>query len=452
MARPSDIISWILLAAAGAITVAGVVVMLQARFSTGEVYPIYSSHRADPLGARALYEALDRMPGVTTERNYRPIKELKGGPGDVLLMASVAPQIMPKYCGCDKPGEAVIKWASAGGRVIATLQHSVHRLDDSEVAADRKRWIEERKNKKENPDDKKKDDKDEAKPDAGDSKPGDAKSKKKEAKKDEKTKSLVSPGLEYLGCHLRLFAEERPFVIGTTTPKPPKPTADLPLKEEDLPPWYSSTYLKAAPDGVSEWKVLASKGDRPVVMQRKIGKGSIIVCTDSFFLSNEALWREPNSAFLAWLIGDARRVVFEERIHGSGEDDGIMALARRYRMHGLFLGGLLLFALFVWRNAVTFVPPDEAADLGLWRSDAVAGQGAASGLVSLLKRGIKPKELLDRCFMTWETTAASTTRIPPDRIEQARTILTEEKSRPKAARHLAAAYRRLSETLHPPHR
>lgn len=447
MKRPADIVSWILLATAGAITITGVVAMLQVRFSTGDVYGIYSSHRADPLGTRALYEALARMPGVTCERNYRPIKELQGAPGDVLLIANAGAGRMPSYCGCDKPGEAIEKWAAAGGRVIITLQRTGRHLDEDELKEDRRRWSEEQKRKKEEPDsgsnradlDRQRDESVAEQPDSGDD----------EDKTRAKTRG-ISPQLRYLGCHLRLFAQERQFVMAATTPKPPVPARELPLKESDLPPWYSNTFLKPAPDGVDQWKVLASKGNRPVIMERKTGRGSMIVCTDSFFLSNEALWREPSSAFLAWLIGDARRVVFEERLHGSGEDDGIMALARRYRMHGLFLGGLLLFALFVWRNAFSLVPPDDAADLGHWRSDAVAGQGAASGLVSLLKRGVKPRDLLDRCFTTWEATRAATAPVPARRIETARAILTQEKARPHVARHVASAYRKLSETLHPP--
>lgn len=439
-------VSWILLGAAGAITITGVVAMLQVRFSTGEVYGLYSSHRADPLGTRALYEALARMPGVTCERNYRPIKELEGAHGDVLLIANASAGRMPFYCGCDKPGKAIEEWAAAGGRVIIALQRSGRHLDEEEIKEDRKRWNEEHKKKNE-PDsesgrvepDRQPDESTAEQPASGDD----------ENKAGTKTRE-VSPQLRYLGCHLRLFAQERQFVMAATTPKRPVPSTELPLKERDLPPWYSNTFLKPAPDGVDQWRTLASKGNRPVIMERKSGRGSIIVCTDSFFLSNEALWREPNSAFLAWLIGDARRVVFEERLHGSGEDDGIMALARRYRMHGLFLGGLLLFALFVWRNASSLVPPDEAADLGHWRSDAVAGQGAASGLVSLLKRGIKPGDLLDRCFSTWEATRATATPVPAERIEKARAVLTEEKSRRHVARHLASAYRKLSETLHPP--
>ena len=40
---------------------AGVIRLFQLRFEAGDVYPPYSSYRADPLGTRALYQSLENL-------------------------------------------------------------------------------------------------------------------------------------------------------------------------------------------------------------------------------------------------------------------------------------------------------------------------------------------------------------------------------------------------------
>src|SRR5687768_457897 len=52
----------------------GLVRLFQLRFEAGDVYPEYSSLRADPLGTKALYASLGKLIDVT--RNYRPVSKL----------------------------------------------------------------------------------------------------------------------------------------------------------------------------------------------------------------------------------------------------------------------------------------------------------------------------------------------------------------------------------------
>jgi hypothetical protein len=60
--------------------------LFELRFTAGDIYPPYSSLRADPLGAKALYESLQRIPGISTSRNYRDITSLPTGKTTVLLL------------------------------------------------------------------------------------------------------------------------------------------------------------------------------------------------------------------------------------------------------------------------------------------------------------------------------------------------------------------------------
>src|SRR5215467_6528288 len=58
---------------------AGLYQIFQLRFESGDVYPEYSSLRADPLGTMALCESLDRMPGVFVRRDYSADNRLPDG-------------------------------------------------------------------------------------------------------------------------------------------------------------------------------------------------------------------------------------------------------------------------------------------------------------------------------------------------------------------------------------
>ncbi len=63
----------------------GIARLFQLRFETGDVYPPYYSLRADPLGTSALYESLDRMPGISTSRDYSVNNQLPDGRGTTYL-------------------------------------------------------------------------------------------------------------------------------------------------------------------------------------------------------------------------------------------------------------------------------------------------------------------------------------------------------------------------------
>ena len=62
--------------ALAAVFALGVGHLFQLRFSLGDVYPPYSTLRTDPLGAKAIYEALAAQPALSVERNLRPLDQL----------------------------------------------------------------------------------------------------------------------------------------------------------------------------------------------------------------------------------------------------------------------------------------------------------------------------------------------------------------------------------------
>src|SRR5580704_332532 len=69
--------------------VIGIIHLFQLRFNSGDIYPAYSSLRADPLGVKMLYESLDRLPGISVDRFYLPDSKLSGNPRRALVIAGL---------------------------------------------------------------------------------------------------------------------------------------------------------------------------------------------------------------------------------------------------------------------------------------------------------------------------------------------------------------------------
>jgi hypothetical protein len=82
---------------------------------TGEVYPPFSSLRADPLGAKALYESLAALPGIEVERLYKQREKLES-PRDAMFVLGVDPVA---WSGVDvKTLDEYAKLVHDGGRLV----------------------------------------------------------------------------------------------------------------------------------------------------------------------------------------------------------------------------------------------------------------------------------------------------------------------------------------------
>src|SRR3989442_4148193 len=53
--------------------------LFQLRFEAGDVYPPYSSLRADPLGTKALFQSLEMLRGITVQRFFEQLDKLREG-------------------------------------------------------------------------------------------------------------------------------------------------------------------------------------------------------------------------------------------------------------------------------------------------------------------------------------------------------------------------------------
>ena len=103
----------ILFGAIAAVFLFAVLHLFELRFSAGDVYPPYSSFRADPLGVRALYGALGSLRGVSVRRNFDPDTQLGKGRDKTLLFCGAS-------LGKDREDviEAIEFFVAHGGRLV----------------------------------------------------------------------------------------------------------------------------------------------------------------------------------------------------------------------------------------------------------------------------------------------------------------------------------------------
>jgi hypothetical protein len=120
-------------------------------------------------------------------------------------------------------------------------------------------------------------------------------------------------------------------------------------------------------------------------------------------------------------------------------------LARKYGLTGAVAGLLLVAALFIWRNIVSFVPPYEQSPEQA-RAGWVEGRDSASGLASLLRRNVSPAAILPVCVAEWKRSQARGLSAA-DKIAALDRIVSEEESKPARARSPLAAYRAIQQIL-----
>jgi hypothetical protein len=201
--------------------------------------------------------------------------------------------------------------------------------------------------------------------------------------------------------------------------------------------WPGVLYFK---DLKPQWKVLYLCDTQPVVIERKLGEGSMILAADSFFLSNEALRGERHARLIARLFDGPPTIVFDEEHNDIRDNPGIASLARKYRLHGVVASLLLLAILFVWKNAVRFVPAYEAAAS---QSDVVAGKESSEGFINLLRRSIRRSAIFDACVAEWRKAFAH----QPRELAKMNKIQADLTIRTPAEREPVAAYTTISRAL-----
>jgi len=401
-----------LLLGCAALFAVGLVRLFELRFEVGDVYPAYSTLRSDPLGAMALYESLGKVPGISTRRDFTTENRLPEEPHTAYLQLAGSVydwDWVPADLSHDL--EAFL---NRGNRLVITFfprtwSYDFH--DDDETNSVKSAPVG-AKDKKMTPD-----------------KP--AKKKKKTADED-----LGVDLTERWGFHVD-------FIKLTQTDDLYEPVSvanktDLPLPR--TLDWHSGAVFTNLD---SAWRVIYARGTNAVLIERHFGKGSVVMATDSYFVSNEAMAKDRHADLLAWLIGANKSVVFDEAHLGVYETSGVAMLMRKYRLHGLAAGLLLLAGLFIWKNGSRLVPPQAEPE----QQGCIAGKDSAAGFVNLLRRSIAPRDLLPVCFAEWKKSAAQAGQYSATRRQQAEAAFQAECSLPSKDRNSIATYKKICSIL-----
>jgi hypothetical protein len=404
----------------------GMVRLWMLRFEAGDIYTPYSSLRSDPLGTRVLYESLEQLPGAAVRRNYKSLRKLTRSDGDTLFFLGIDSSTMPGELdmSTSQPADienssarAIYDFATSGGRVVISFTPSA---GIGSIGFLKELFGDE--------------DKDE--PDTQpDTQP--------------KTKPAEEQVEDLEGLQEDVPAFEPPEIVmslslGVEDVDSWSQLHDMPAEGSDEissnwpdVPWHGSIYFDEFSVG---WKVIYRRNNKPVIIERALGSGSIVICADTYFLSNEAMVSETtrNVQLLAWLASN-KNIVFDETHLGIANSEGVVSMARQHGLTNLFFVLLLLAALYIWRSSVSFIPrdPEHAERFG---GREISGKSSAVGLHNLLRRCIPVSNILNECLKHWSASAATKRPKQRDDQQKIRAVISAENNLPKKQKDPVKAY------------
>jgi hypothetical protein len=377
----------------------GLKILFEIRFEAGDIYPEYSSLRSDPIGSKALYESL--AAAVPTERNYKNILNPDYGRGTTLLLLGVVPRSFRMSSSDMKQLDGLL---AKGGRLVIALLPTFEAPKPAPSKFGKKTG---------------------PAPAPQPSEPDEA----QYFNADERWGFSV--GHKGLGGNANKDASEMAFA----QPEAPK---DLP---REISCHTTLFFDKLDPS----WRVIyARSNDTAMVIERSFGKGSLLLCSDSWLFSNESLLKERHPALLAWAAGTATRLVFDETHLNVHENTGIATLGRKYGLHGFLLALVLVAGLFVWKSSVSFLPPYQSQS-ELEMANVVSGKESSEGFINLLRRNIAPGDLLATCLAEWKKSRVERTQL--SRLRQVQQVIDAENDAEPRNRNAVRTYRAIAEIL-----
>jgi uncharacterized protein DUF4350 len=357
----------------------GMIELMRLRFAAGDVYPPYSSLRTDPLGAKAFYESLQVCCGLNVQRNYEQFSRIQNRFDSTVLVLGFDSSLLRRFP--KRIDEDVFYFISNGGRLIVSLLPATGEKEESLASALQGM--------------------------------------------DENTENF----LDRWGVR-SFYEKDRPgnaFLIAKDAS-----AAGLP----DSIQVHSALYFQTIhPD----WRTLYERNHHPVVIERHLGRGSLVISAESYFFSNEALAKDRQPSLLLYIIGDRKTVLFDEYHHGVSAEAGVMVLARRYHLEWLLAGFILLALLFIWKNATPLVRASTEA-----ATELQTGKESGAGLANLLRRNVPESELLSVCLDQWQK---SSKEVSVERKNRMESIVEREEGKSSRHRDLSAAYNALHRAL-----
>jgi hypothetical protein len=145
-----------------------------------------------------------------------------------------------------------------------------------------------------------------------------------------------------------------------------------------------------------DWTPSQLRNGTPIFLERRFGRGSVLLIGNSKLFTNRELLTTPDSAALAAVTGAYRNIIFDESHLGLQETGTVMALAIRHRLEWMLVGFAALAILYLWRSSVSFVPrvsvPVDAA---------ISGRDAHTALSNLLMQSVPAAAVLRVSAEEW---------------------------------------------------
>lgn len=428
-----------------------------ARYSRGDVYPPYSSFRADPLGAKAFFEALRAIPGLRVVRNVEPLDRVAGNRAITLFVNGLTfDTISPIEMESGFAGD-LQKVMVRGGRVVISFAPVVEETARMEARSKefRERMAERWRRNTGERDEKKKEEKTgpadtSPKGEQSDDTTGAEKNSENEKKEEQRPKDRFTRYEDTMpkpvswenqwGVTLQFDSLERDPGNDTYKPKFAGRTVDAPLP--DTLPVHSTLYFEPKTD---QWRTLYAADGHPVLIERSVGDGSLVLVADAYLVSNEAMRADRHPDLLAWLAGANSEIVFDEVTLGVERGRGIASLMWQYRLQGIVAALIVMAALFIWKNGQPLVPPfHDALPTDAY---AYAGKDSASGFTNLLRRAVPESQVLRVCLAEWEKSFAHRRPDLAASVRDAKAIVLREDSIPASQRDPAKAYKEICDAF-----
>ncbi len=348
------------------------------RFGVGDIYPRYSSLRTDNLGVKIISDSLEKA-GYMVSRNFQQMQKIAVEPASTLFLIGIPDGKFSHFFQSDSY-EPLLLMSEKGSRLVVTM------------LPERTKTKEEPCPDEENVDDQavcepgeKKEDQDAGTPE------------KDEA---ENTTEVLLGNFEKRSFEGKYFQTTARGMLGD---------------HAVAIPWYSSAYFS---DLSPDWHVILTIDGQPVLVEREWGKGSLVLATDSHFLSNEAIWQGHDPYFLTWLQGGNAAAIFDEAHHGIRQQVSVGRLIRDFDLHWILIALMVPALLFVIRCSSPLLPPISVSKTMRVRE---AGRDQFTGFVNILKKNT-PENLLQTCIYYWCKANQDWCDKNPDRVSEIKQI------------------------------
>jgi hypothetical protein len=416
----------------------GVTHLFVLRFESGDVYPAYSSLRSDPLGTRALYASLSNLDNVAVKRNYLMRESISFEPQTTLFFLGASAEDF------DSVPEALMgvfdRLTRSGGRLIISFLPVTRKHDNKAPQTSDK---EQDAGKPGTEAEKKDDSRD--KPDGEANRSGDRSSKNSESSRANNYKPSSSGGTDPGVSIKKHWGLDIAFKEIMPVKDDKRLAIDAASSRRGFPSfisWHSNLYFELSDDA---WQTIYSFDGLPLIVERSYGKGSIVVCADSYFISNEALLSERHTRLLVWLIGGNANLIFDEAHLGMYKQPSVAQLIRHYRFHWFLAALAVLALLFVWKSTVYFIPPStENIDQG---AEVISEKDYTQGLIALLRRNFTGDQILQTCAREWEQTFKKNRRIRAGTFDQVRSLAGNGSTDSKQKKNPVNTYQQISKII-----